>query len=307
MRMARLLRLEVARTTDDAIMREIKRRVWWTLYMIDRWSAAGLGLSRQFYSGSGSPDLPMHELTFHHMTKGEFDLNRSMQEPGLWAHMIKLVKIFGHVQDLHQRLANAELAEDVVESSIGSIVENLEIYKQGLPPSLHLSYNNLCLHARQGIGRTFVALHLGYHHYATLLYFQYLDTQHLESGNRALYARRCKQHAANFSDLLRMAHEEADCAAVYNIVAHMTVVSSSVLLYTLLFGEEDELPSARQRLESNFELLTELRQYWPSVRLMVSRDQPSIIITALTGRLDGPPFHVPKCLLLVSNPEHSQN
>jgi hypothetical protein len=92
----------------------------------------------------------------------------------------------------------------------------------------------------------------------------------LHEPGREEYAHRCKQHAADFSDLLRLAHDEEGCAAVYNIVAHMTIVSSSVLLYTLLFGEEHELPAARRRLESNFDLLIELRDYWPSVRLMVS-------------------------------------
>lgn len=49
----------------------------------------------------------------------------------------------------------------------------------------------------------------------------------------------------------------------------MTVVSSSVLLHTLLLGDDEELPMARQRLESNFEFLVRLRDIWPSVNLMV--------------------------------------
>jgi hypothetical protein len=150
------------------------------------------------------------------------------------------------------------------------LAERLEKFDSELPTDVQSTFENLTTHARQGVGRTFVALHLGFHHYATLLYFQYLDTQRAASPNGVLYANRCKLHAAAFSDLLRTSHETPDCAAVYNIVGHMTVVSSSVLLHTLLFGEDDELPSARQRLNSNFELLIKLRDYWPSVRLMVS-------------------------------------
>lgn len=279
MRMAILLHLAVESHNDDAIMRETKRRVWWTLYMIDRWSAAGLGLSRQFHNDSGCPSLPMNEIAFHQLQREASD---QTQQPGLWAHMITLVRVFGHIQDLNQHLASGDPAEEHLESSVARIAESLETYNRELPLNLQLNYDNLVFHARQGIGRTFVALHLGYHHYATLLYFQYLDTQRLNSPNRATYAHRCKQHAAAFSDLLKMAHDEDECAAVYNIVAHMTIVSSSVLLYTLLFGEEDELPLARQRLESNFELLIELRGYWPSVRSMASLEELSILIPALT-------------------------
>lgn len=269
MRLAKILHLAAESTIESAIVRETKRRVWWTLYMIDRWSAAGLGLSREFHNDAGYPALPMAESCFHHMIANSSDENAKIQEPGLWAHMITLVKVFGQVQDLNQHLAKDDLPWEQVESSVVRIADFLELYDAELPSNVQLNYDNLVSHARQGVGRTFVALHLGYHHYATLLYFQFLDSQRSNSPNRAAYADRCKQHAAAFSDLLRLAHNEDGCAAVYNIVAHMTIVSSSVLLYTLLFGEEGELPPARQRLESNFELLIELKDYWPSVRPMV--------------------------------------
>jgi hypothetical protein len=269
MRMAKILHLAVESTIEATIMRETKRRVWWTFYMIDRWSAAGLGLSREFHNDCGYPALPMAEAAFHHMKVNESEEIGRIQEPGLWAHMITLVEVFGQIQDLNQHLAKDDLLGEQVESSVVRIADSLETYDQELPSNLRLNYENLVSHARQGVGRTFVALHLGYHHYATLLYFQFLDTQRSNSPNRAAYADRCKQHATAFSDLLRLANNEDGCAAVYNIVAHMTIVSSSVLLHTLLFGEEVELPPARQRLESNFELLIELKGYWPSVRPMV--------------------------------------
>jgi hypothetical protein len=269
MRLAKILHLAFESTFETTIMRETKRRVWWTLYMIDRWSAAGLGLSREFHNDHGFPALPMAESTFHHMQFTAMEEISSTRELGLWAHMITLVKVFGQVQDLNQHLAKEDLPTEQVESSVVRISEILEMYDQELPSHVRLDYDNLVSHARQGVGRTFVALHLGYHHYATLLYFQFLDSQRSNLPSRAAYADRCKQHAAAFSDLLRLAHNEDGCSAVYNIVAHMTIVSSSVLLYTLLFGEDAELPSARQRLESNFELLIELKGYWPSVRPMV--------------------------------------
>lgn len=269
MLMARLLHLDVEVLADDEVERETKRRVYWTLYMIDRWSAAGLGLHRQFENENGSPDLPMNEILFHNLHPGANDRTQLSQRPGLWGYMVTLVEIFGHIQDLNQHLAREDLEEDYIESSVYNLAERLGKYENELPPNITSTFENLATHTQQGVGSTFVALHLGYHHYATLLYFQYLDTQRTASQNGVLYANRCKRHAAAFSDLLRTSHELEGCAAVYNIVGHMTVVSSSVLLHTLLFGDDNELPSARQRLNSNFELLIKLRDYWPSVRLMV--------------------------------------
>jgi hypothetical protein len=49
----------------------------------------------------------------------------------------------------------------------------------------------------------------------------------------------------------------------------MTVVSSSALLHTLLFGSQDELLDTRKRLYLNFEILLKLKQFWPGVDLMV--------------------------------------
>jgi hypothetical protein len=270
MLMARLLHLDVDMLEDDEIMRETKRRVFWTLYMIDRWSSAGLGLHRQFENDRGSLNLPMNEVAFHKLQLGDQHRTGISQQPGLWAYMVTLVEIFGHIQDLNQHLAREDLGEDYIESTVFDLAERLEKFDSELPTDVQSTFENLTTHARHGVGRTFVALHLGFHHYATLLYFQYLDTQRAASPNGVLYANRCKLHAAAFSDLLRTSHETPDCAAVYNIVGHMTVVSSSVLLHTLLFGEDGELLSARQRLNSNFELLIKLRDYWPSVRLMVS-------------------------------------
>lgn len=63
----------------------------------------------------------------------------------------------------------------------------------------------------------------------------------------------------------------------------VTVVSSSVLLHTLLLGDDEELPMARQRLESNFEFLVRLKEIWPSVDVMV--DTPYYSIYSMTNKL----------------------
>lgn len=77
-------------------------------------------------------------------------------------------------------------------------------------------------HASLGIGQVFVALHLGYHHYATLLYFPYLGSQLTRVPDQKLFTTRCKYYTAASSDLLRSSNETQGCEAVYVIVSHMT-------------------------------------------------------------------------------------
>lgn len=236
--------------------------------MIDQWSSAGSGVPKQLTDDDCNP-LPMPELEFwkQNPTVSPSDMT---QKPGLWGYMIMLAKIFGRIQNLHQRLANETLSGQEAEYITKGLTSSLENFMEILPAEHHFSLTNLRAHAAQGLGRAFVALHLGYHHYATLLYFPYLDHQLKEISNQALYAGRCKYHAAAFSDLLKLSHEEEECEAVYVIVAHMTVVSSAALLHTLLFGEHIELPETRSRLSDNFAILLKLKEYWPAVEMMVS-------------------------------------
>ncbi|KAL0262016.1 hypothetical protein SLS55_003451 [Diplodia seriata] len=265
-RMAQILSLPEASAVDTAIDQEVKRRVYWTLYMVDRWNSAGLGLTRQLPDALKYP-MPVHELEFH---QPHFRYHASLK-PGLWAYFINLASIFGEIQDLHRRHVSGELEDAQFEEQAQGLAARLEQFAEGLPTELRLNVDNLRWHADQGIGRTFVALHLGFHHYSTLIHFQYLDIQLPRTPKQRLFASRCKHHANTYSDLLKLSTEIPNCDAVYNIVGHMTVVSSSVLLHILFFGEEDELPMTRQRLEQNFQVLIKLRSYWPSVHKMMDR------------------------------------
>ncbi|KAL3467377.1 hypothetical protein BJX64DRAFT_168410 [Aspergillus heterothallicus] len=268
-RMAQILRLPETKEDDDSIIREIKLRTYWSLYMIDQWSSAGLDMPRQIPDTTRHP-LPMPEMEFWGLRQGDkmSDISTHTHQPGLWGYMVILARIFGKIQDLHRQLANNQLSDAEAEEYTRQVALQFREFSENLPPGIELTRDNVDRHAELGLGSTFVALHLGYHHYSTLLYFHYLDST---LTDQAIFAARCKFHAAAFSDLLSLSNEIRGCEAVYFIVAHMTVISSSALLHTLLFGEPGELPDTRKRLSSNFQVLLELKQYWPFVNSMITR------------------------------------
>lgn len=268
--MANILHLPDSDASEDAITQEIKVRTWWSLYMIDQWSSAGLDLNKQMHDDDHR--FPILETVFWSLKPGQTIGLDDKPSLGLGGYMVILARIFGKIQDLHQRLSNGVLDEHHAERITQELSQELETFEQGLPPCLHFTLHNLKQHARVGLGQAFVALHPGHHHYATLLYFPFFDIQLSQTRSRALFASRCKHHATMFSDLLRTSHETQGCEAVYLIVAHMTVVSSAALLHTLLFGDQHEILDARNRLCSNFEILLKLKPYWPGVDLMVSHD-----------------------------------
>lgn len=237
--------------------------------MADQWCFSGLGLSRQMSAIGSRVDLPMDEGIFRSLTPDQTMLEIPWR-PGLWAHMITLVELFGPIQDLNRRGAQDDIEDDELERAVTHMSQQLQTWEYMLPLEAQMNEHNLSMHRDKGTGGPFLALHLGYHHYSTLLYFRFLEDQQCPTLMRREYVDKCKHHASSFSRLVCLARQEKGCETVYPTVGHMIAVSSSVLLHTLLFGDELELQQARRALNSNFEALVELKEYWPATSSMVS-------------------------------------
>ncbi|KAF5003572.1 hypothetical protein FDECE_9886 [Fusarium decemcellulare] len=271
-RMAQILNLGVHDESDDGVTRETKRRLFWTCFIIDTWASGGSNLSRQFGGQAKQPRLPMDEYVFSMMKSGDPDIADSEWRPGLWGYMVQLVEIYTKIQQLHKQLGEtAEWDEVLMDESVRGLESELDAFEQNLDPGLAFSLENLAVFVRRGLGSVFIAFHLGHHHYYTLLFYLYLDKRRPSTRNGKKYADRCKAHAAIICDVLKASREVPGAEALYNIVGHVTIVSSSVLLHTYLFGEPHELEDSKRRLESNLESLVQLRSYWPSVELMINR------------------------------------
>ncbi|KAJ4205028.1 hypothetical protein NW759_014694 [Fusarium solani] len=271
-RMAQILNLGVCNEADDGITRETKRRIFWTLFITDTWASGGSDLSRQFGWQAKQPRVPMDEYVFSMMMPGDPDIADSEWRPGLWGHMVRLVKIYTQIQQLHRELAETDTWDEaLMDESVRRLEADLDAFEQNLDPGLTFSMENLAAFVSRGLGSVFIAFHLGYHHYYTLLFYQYLDQRRPSTRNGKKYADRCKAHAAIICDVLKASREVPGAPALYNIVGHVTIVSSSVLLHTYLFGEPHELEDSKSRLESNLKSLVQLRSYWPSVELMINR------------------------------------
>ncbi|KAH6874036.1 fungal-specific transcription factor domain-containing protein [Thelonectria olida] len=251
---------------------EIKRRTWWTLFMADRWSSSSLGLPRQIPDTELAVDLPMDEVMFEALSMEETRLNVPWQ-PGIWAHMISLVQLFGPIQDLNRRSVYGNIPAHELEASVACLSSQLDNWERMLPTNVKMNEENFKRQIQRGTGGAFIALHLGYHHYATLLYFRFLEPPPLSSSPllATTYRSKCNFHALSYSTLVKRARQEKGCEIVYPTVGHMAVVSSSVLLHTLLFGKEDDLQVARDALKANFAAILDLRRYWPNTAPMVQR------------------------------------
>ncbi|KAH6625211.1 NADH dehydrogenase [Boeremia exigua] len=269
-RMAYVLGLHRQNYTDPPILRETKLRVWLSLFMADKWCSPGLGLPREIVRSDPSLDLPLDEVRFQSLRSADDDYlpERSI---GIWAYKITLAEILTSIQDVNLSLLHNHVDRRKIDQEVDDIATRLLTWHDRLPPYMTMNDENLEAHRAKGQGGTFVALHFGYHHYSTLLYFQFLEPDRERDEKILAYANRCSYHGLAFSRLLHTARKFGDCHVVYLTVAHMTIVSSSVLLHMLLFGDDAEVEVARLQLSLNFEALEHLNDYWPGVKQLKER------------------------------------
>ncbi|KAH6995403.1 hypothetical protein EDB80DRAFT_877270 [Ilyonectria destructans] len=124
---------------------------------------------------------------------------------------------------------------------------------------------------KAGVSGAFASLHMGFFSYSTLLYYLHLDGQRPTPAMTPNFADQCKTLALSQSNLLRRFRAPGNCELLFSGVGRTAVVSSLVLLHTYLRGGEILVAMAKDGLDSNFRVLTELRQYWPSIEMVVRR------------------------------------
>jgi alpha-L-rhamnosidase len=250
--------------------------------MMDNWSSAGARLPRQLIAQPTYP-RPMEEILYESITPGT-DATEKLPiigesfrfgDLGMWSQMIPLTEIMSQVKELHERTVQNRMSRLQTYDDVQLIASKLDSWLLRLPKQLQNTPKNIKRFAEKGHGRTLVALHSGFHHHSQLLYYQFLHLNEESSAERTLastYANRCKEHATELSNLLWLANTTPGCECLWAVTGHLLVISSSIHLHTLLFDADDlQIADANKMLQQNFEMIIELRKYWPSLDLSMSR------------------------------------
>ena len=268
---------------------EVHRRAWWTLNMIDVWSSNGMRLPRNLLSRPDVP-LPMEETVFLQLRREDLDLPSPsyMEESAasLLTQMVKLNAILVEITALN--ISVAASPSPTFDLSYRDAVDDLSLKLEGwynnLPLQLQDTHANLARYAELGLGPIFVAVYLGYYHFGTLLYFQFLHEDSYIMPNDAIdnavlpqntvhyYASKCRQNSTALLDITYSACSTPGCEVYYTMVGHVLVIASAVQLHILLFSmSEVAIRAARSRLEKNFEILTRLQTFWPTLDVCFTR------------------------------------
>jgi hypothetical protein len=277
--MAHIMKL-VSVANDDSCpvtVRETARLVCWSLYLSHHRCFSGLGLPCANDEFRPTCELPMDELAFASLTPDQAELE-TPRKLGLWARMVTLVQLSNSIMVLNRRIADMPVEPEELDATVRRIEQQLQDWLDSLPVETQMTVPNLNRQLQNGLGGMFVALHLTFHYYSTLLYFSFLegkkDAPLSSVGSDGIqYSGRCKHHASSFSGILHLTRQLGGCKVSYPGFSHMITVSSAVLLHTLLLGDTGEIREARRNLNANFEALVELQQPWPATTAVVRHDE----------------------------------
>jgi len=250
--------------------------------MVDEWSSTGVQVPKQIAVPAADVPLPMEEMAFLQLRGQdaidtiETDEFASSSSSSLLAQMIVLNRILADVNRMNRNAVNAGTMA-LAMGEVESLSQRLDDWEQQLPEFIRDNPSNLAHYAAQGLGRTYVAVYLGFYHFGQLLFYQYLHTSIEEPDRNSpthRLAQKCKDHAAKLCNITYTAHQTPGCDVLYNMVGHVLVIASTVQIHTLLFStDDDEIAAAKQRLENNFGILMKLRGLWPSLDYCMMRLQ----------------------------------
>lgn len=214
--------------------------------------------------------LPMEEETFWNLPEGtanEMDLYTSTKL-GIWGYMAQLSQLFSQVMEINSQAVQGHKAD--LQQRVEVVEQAFQDWHSALPPDYNLSIETLLRHTRSGTSRILISLHLAYHHYLQLLYYQFLNgntaTTHLSVAHT--YANRCEWHARKLTETMQLTVLMEQCDLFSAVTGHVLVISSSVHLHALLMNGNSE---ARSRLTINFEILTKVKPFWPVIDTSIAR------------------------------------
>ncbi|KAJ5510231.1 hypothetical protein N7453_002334 [Penicillium expansum] len=260
---------------DSPIYQEEYRRTWLSVNIASDWSAIDISIEPvSFNQGRKIDILEFDDMAFQSL---DLELEKAPRSPSspytMWAHMAKTLDIFNKTSVLLRRMSQGLVSFDDYCQEAAVLEGRLDQWEESLPPSLRYTTDNILSSVKQRLGRTFLAMHIGYHHFRQMLFFPFLDARRDQHTIKLTQkAIQCKQSANIISEILRHSTDIEGCDLNCFIYGHIAVISSCVHLHTLLFSGSPELPSmAREWLLSNFKYLMEIKSYWPVVDQSIAR------------------------------------
>jgi hypothetical protein len=268
-RIAHLLHLQEEPDTGDAVQDEILRRAWSILFAADRWSALGNRIPRitgfEYTTDRPPAKKPMQDIEFLQLTSVVPKKDHTL---GIWAPNRDLHDIASSIHTHQLAVLYQPTSPEASLLRIDEISMDLQRWQIKLPPNFKFSEQNIYIQSGLSYGAIFLGTHLSYHYNYVVLLYQFLS---YSDPNSRRYAEQLEYHASKISEIIRWSNRVPNCKLLYSVVAHILVISSSVHLHTLLYGDGNAAKLAKDDLDTNFEHIMTLRRLWPAVDVSAAR------------------------------------
>ena len=280
-RIAHLLHLQEEPHTGNALQDEVLRRAWSILFAADRWSALGNRIPRitgfEYVTDRPAAKKPMPEINFLQLMGDEpsNDISCSNNtyrtndhEVGIWAPNRDLHDIASNIHKHQLAVLYDPASPEASFARIDEISSDLQTWQQNLPSHFKFTQQNIYLQSSLSYGAIYLGTHLSYHYNYVVLLYQFLSYSDPESKT---YAEQLEHHASHISEIIRWSNRVQNCRLLYSVVAHILVISSSVHLHTLMYGDANAVQKAKEDLDTNFQHIMTLRSFWPAVDVSAAR------------------------------------
>lgn len=272
------------------IDREIRRRIMWACFLMDRFTSSGTDRPMFISDDSLLLPLPVSERCFQldmpaqtELLDGrpgppavegqvaETDLRSSM---GPAAFFIRGLAVWGRVVTYynHGGKDREQWPQWDERSQYSKLVRNVEELLVTLPPSLQYSKENLETHITERTATQYIFMHMTIHQ--SLLYICQAAMGSNPSSSEApkdfiprLTAKTF--HAANSISQLLKDSEERQCFVTAPFAGYCAFSSSSVQIYGMISGNPKLKAAAEVHLAVNIKYLKKMMKYWGMFHWMV--------------------------------------
>jgi hypothetical protein len=161
---------------DATTMRQEEyRRTWLSVHIASHWTATDMSIdSVSFTHGPEFVPLEVDDAMFASLDP---DPPRTASPCNMWAHMAKTLEIFNRTSALLRRLSQGLIHFSDYCMEATRLERSLDEWEQNLPQNLRYNMENISSSVTNRLGRTFLAMHIGRHHFRQMLFFPFLDAR----------------------------------------------------------------------------------------------------------------------------------
>lgn len=275
------------------IDREIRRRIMWACFLMDRFNSSGSDRPMFIKEESLQIQLPVKESYFQldipaqtealdgsvgqSESRGDGQDTRLEENMGVAAYTIRAVAIWGRiVAYLHQGGENMEDFALCNERSIyAQLVEQVEDLQRTLPESLKYSVDNLNLHATEKTGSQFLLMHLSIQQNALFLHKAATTRAAATDGGKDVPSEFLPRASAQtvtaankISEMLRDA-EQAKCNVTAPFAGYCAFSATNIHILGIFSSNAAVKATAEVNAGINIKFLRKTMRYWGMFHWMV--------------------------------------